>query len=39
MNLSGGKWLGGFTTQKTYSKVAEQFLVNMEKKTFAHGIY
>jgi hypothetical protein len=32
MNPLGGKWLGGFTTQKTYSKVVEQFLVNMEKK-------
>jgi hypothetical protein len=32
MNLLGGKWLGGFTTQKTYSKVAEQLPVNMERK-------
>jgi len=32
MNLLDGKWLGGFTKEKTYSKVAEKFLVNMEKK-------
>jgi hypothetical protein len=38
MNLLGEKWLGEFTTEKTYSKAAEQFLVNMEKKQCAHGI-